>query len=325
VTEKISTAGAKVLVCGSNYGRYYIAAVAHAQSCHQLIGLLARGSERSQRLAHRRQVPLHHEVAELPEPINLACVAVSSPADELVLGLIERRIDVICEHPQPSTLVQQSLDLAERLGVCFHINGHFADLAAPQSFIEQCAEQWRSAPPRLIRILVNDRSLYAALDIIGRSAGSLVPFNLELIGNEAPFAVIQGRLSVTRLMIQAQTSGETGEPLGDGSPDYLLDCRITAVFDCGTLTMMSLAGPVVWSHNLGWVKERETRLWRAGPEQAATAGELREQRVLANLRALDLIVEHRRSGVIPPAQTPQHLLGVSTAWQACGNLLGQTG
>ena len=64
-----------VLLCGTQYGRVYLPAI-YEQPGIELAGILARGSVRSVRLAEQAGVPLFHEVNELDEPIDMACVAV---------------------------------------------------------------------------------------------------------------------------------------------------------------------------------------------------------------------------------------------------------
>ena len=50
----------RVLVCGSNYGRTYITALARNPRKYQLAGILAQGSFRSHEVAALSDVSLYH-------------------------------------------------------------------------------------------------------------------------------------------------------------------------------------------------------------------------------------------------------------------------
>jgi hypothetical protein len=120
-----------------------------------------------------------------------------------------------------------------------------------------------------------------------------------------------------------QTTGGTGDRvLADGSPDYLLDCRITAGFRTGVLTLMSLAGPVVWNRNASLLRDHEEELWMTFPGSGTVTVEaLREHRILANLAAIDRLAAHVQTGVVPPDQAEDHVLGVAAAWEALAEVL----
>ena len=96
----------RVLVCGSNYGRTYITALARNPRKYQLAGILAQGSLRSHEVAAVNEVPLYRSTDELPDNLHLACAAMSSAAWPAVLELIRRGIHVIsriCQRPKLSS------------------------------------------------------------------------------------------------------------------------------------------------------------------------------------------------------------------------------
>ena len=147
----------RVLVCGSNYGRAYITALWREPDKYQLAGILARGSARSQRVAALNGVPLYLSTNELPDNIDLACAAVSSAAWPVVLQLIRRGINVLCEHPHPAGALTKALALARKHKVQFHVNGHFANLPAPRAFIQHCQRANKLASPEVIEVLATER------------------------------------------------------------------------------------------------------------------------------------------------------------------------
>src|SRR5271169_6321437 len=163
----------QVLVCGSNYGRAYITALRHEPRKYKLVGILARGSARSQRVAAVNGVPLYGSADEIPDNIDLACAAMSSTAWAVVLQLVRRGIPVLCEHPYPAGMLKAALALASKHSVQFHVNGHFAGLPAPQAFIRECRRTGKLASPEFVEVMATERSLYGVLDILGSAVGRL--------------------------------------------------------------------------------------------------------------------------------------------------------
>ncbi|SPX51632.1 thiazolinyl-S-HMWP1 reductase [Klebsiella pneumoniae] len=64
----------KVLVCGSTFGQFWLAALQRYPLRFKVVGLLASGSARSRDCAQRYDIPLYTDIASLPEDIDLACV-----------------------------------------------------------------------------------------------------------------------------------------------------------------------------------------------------------------------------------------------------------
>lgn len=170
----------RVLVCGSNYARAYLAALACEPRKYQLTGILARGSDRSSQVAALSGVPLYLSTDELPDQIDLACAAMSSAAWPVVLRLIRRGIHVLCEHPCPPGALKKALTLAQKHNVQFHVNGHFVNLPAPKAFIGDCQRNRQRARPELIEVMCTDRSLYATLDIL-MSAMGVQPLRVQVL------------------------------------------------------------------------------------------------------------------------------------------------
>jgi thiazolinyl imide reductase len=312
----------RVLVCGSNYGRFYLSALKRAAGSYQLVGILARGSERSQRVAESYGVPLYQAADELPEGIDIACAAMSSDANAVVLQLLDRGIHVLWEHPQRPAAVQVALDRA--LQSRFHINGHFSELTAPQAFIRRCSQLCMAEPLRFLDVMMSDRTLYAGLDIVARATGhhQLELDRLTVTGQ--PNCMVEVRAAVAdvpvRLLVQA--AGSDDQVLEDGSSEYLLDCRAVAVFGSGVLTLLSLAGPVVWNRNGGLIQKPDEKMWSSLLEaRTVTAAHFREQRDLANLAAIESLAIDIREGIVPPTQCSAYLIGISTAWEQLGRLL----
>ena len=68
----------RVLVCGTNFGKFYLSALLKDNHGFCLVGILAKGSKRSKTIAGELGVKLYTSVEEVPETIDIACVVVKS-------------------------------------------------------------------------------------------------------------------------------------------------------------------------------------------------------------------------------------------------------
>jgi thiazolinyl imide reductase len=313
----------RVLVCGSNYGRTYITALTRNPRKYQLAGVLAQGSLRSHEVAALHDVPLYCTTDELPDNIHLACAAMNSAAWPLVLQLIRRGIHVLCEHPYPPGLLKRAMNLAQKQSVQFHLNGHFALLPAPRAFIRSCRRASVHNIPEFVEIMTTERALYATLDILMSAVGYQHPLRARVLSRSAKFVLLEGSLGKIPLCLSVQVSGKRGRArLADGSPEYLVDQRLTIAFPTGVLTLLTTAGPVFWNRNPAQGLDSEGPLWTVlfGQEPQTAAG-VREQRIQANVEALNSIRRSILRHVIPEVQQHQHILPVSKAWELIGRQL----
>ncbi len=313
----------RVLVCGSNYGRAYITAIAREPRKYQLAGILAQGSTRSQQVAERNGVTLYSSTDVLPGDIELACAAMSTAAWPVVPQLIRRGIHVLCEHPHPAGALKSALLLARKRGLQFHVNGHFAILPAPKAFIEACRRFSKASNPEFVEVTATERSLYAALDILMCAIGSPKPFRVRVLSRPAKFVLLEGEMGKIPIRFCVQASGNKGrERLADGSPGYLLDQRLTVAFPRELLTLLSTAGPVLCNRTTAHLSSTEQPLWTLlCDHQTQTVSGLREQRIRANVQALNSIRLCILGRPTPPLQRSQHILKVSQAWEHIGRQL----
>lgn len=310
-----------VLVCGTNYGRIYLEAVGIGGAGYRLAGILARGSARSHHVARQYGVPLYGCVEDLAPGIDLACAAVGLSGFHVVLSLLAQGIHVLCEHPQPPSGIRSALDSAASRNLCFHVNGHFADLKAARAFIHHCRRQSEAAPLCFLHVMATDRSLYAAVDILRRALVSFAPSEFHVTSRLPPFTIVQGLLGGVPVAFHLQHSAD-GRRVSDGSPAYVVDHRIAAGFRSGILTLQSMSGPVVWNANQNCSVSPAEPLFRVfHAHRALTAGLLYQERTAANLAAIAALAKNMREHVTPPEQSPEYLLEVSRTWQTIGDLL----
>lgn len=305
----------KVLVCGANYGAMYLDALGLRPDRFRPAGLLARGSDRSRKLADRHGVPLYLAPEQLPEAIDVACAAMGTSAHATTITLLRRGIHVLCEHPVGSTCAREALAAAAANGASFHVNGHFPDLPAPRAFITRARSLANECEPIFLRILATDRSLWGNLDIAGRAFGGWPPFRAERITQLGSFAVVTGWAGPVPAVLQIQLSRASDQMPADGSPAYVADICVSLGFPSGILTLSSIAGPVLWNANYARARSAGRLLWEAvEAEPLLTAEELYRERILANLHAIERLIRRVVSGVVPFEQRAEYLLGLSAAW-----------
>jgi len=314
-----NVATSKILVCGSNYGRAYIRAIRSMPDRCELVAILARGSDRSKRIAAEAAVPLLADPGEIPLDVDAACVAIPSSDERLILALLERGIHVLSDHPTNVRVLEEALPFAAERELSLHVNGHFSRLDAPQSFARACAHMRESVEPLFVDVFTTDRLLYATLDTLRHALSTLEPFSISARSPLSPVCVLQGTLASIPSVIMAQYAGDgQGIELKDGSPDYFLDMRIAVAFPMGVLTLLSLAGPVCWSWNFSRTMPLDEALPAENFHEGCSMPELKEQRARANRDAVCTLLKCASGGVLPAAQRPEHLLEVGRAWEAIG-------
>ncbi|MEM1182501.1 MAG: Gfo/Idh/MocA family oxidoreductase [Acidobacteriota bacterium] len=318
-----------MLLCGSNYGRAYLPAFQRSAGRFSVGGLLARGSSRSMNLATSLGVPLFHRAADVPAgAFQMAVVALPGRETRVARDLLEKALPVLLEHPRRVEDLETTYGAADRAGAPIHVNGHFADLTAPSTFIDELSKRRRTETPWRVEVTCQDRALYAALDIL--DAG------LPLVGAEGVHPA--SRPSAEFRSLELDLSGDDGTPLPcrldvhapdgavDGSARYGVDVRIAVYAGNGRLTLESLAGPVVWVANPQRGARATGPLWQVFSSPVSLE-ELNGQRVEANLKALERLasdVEAKRGG--DNAETldlvgRHRTLRIATLWGRLGGVL----
>jgi NAD-dependent oxidoreductase involved in siderophore biosynthesis len=194
-------------------------------------------------------------------------------------------------------------------------------LKAASAFIKHGNLLRQSTDPSFIDVLVTDRSLYAALDILRRVAKTFEPSELALCNHFLPFSVVQGTLGAVPATFQVQGSRKKGRTPQNGDPSYLVDFRIAIGFPSGVLTLVSIAGPVIWNSNYGRSLGVEKPMWKSIYGRPTTSFDLHKQRVRANLDAVRCLIKSAREHVVPPEQNPSHIFEVSLVWERIGTLI----
>ena len=314
----------RVLVCGGNYGRNYILAALRRPRQYCLAGLLCRGSALSREVARRYGLRLFLTPDEAPDDIGMACAAMGASGNEAVLRLLGRGISVLCEHPQRLEFVKTALDLAERGPARFHLNGHFAKIKPVRALVAFCRRRQQDERPAFVDLTVNDRSAYGALDTLASAFGTLRPFAFERAAPGPLFDTISGEVAGTPAMVRVQRGGRA---LPDVSPGYLVDVRIAVGYASGVVSLLSLAGPVVWNANYGRASAHAGEpLYRPiHLRSGMSAAGLQWHRTAANLHSMDALARHMRGGPAREDQRPERMVEVAAAFEALAEALRTAG
>jgi len=335
----------RVLVCGTTFGKVYLAGVDRASPEFELAGVLARGSERSRRLAERYGVPLYTTVEEVPDSIDLACVVVRAAivggrGSELAQALLRRGIHVLQEHPLHVRELAEGLRVASEHGVIHKLNTHYVHLTPVREFL-RLAGDLRAAGHRPCFVDADGgvQVAHALLDIVARAIGGASPATfhaptsapqsprarLQLERVRHPFRVVQAVLSGVPATIKIQNQLDPEDP--DGHFHVLH--RVSVGFEVGTLTLYNTHGPLLWSPRQPLPREDSAALVQLeassteaiGPETGARFdeiyGKLWPEAVGVALR--ELVREIRGES----ASVAQHDLAVTGAWQLMMEELGQ--
>jgi thiazolinyl imide reductase len=241
-----------VVVCGTNFGRVYLAALRQPGMPFTLAGILARGSRRSRDCAGHYRTPLYTDVSEIPSGVEIACVVVGSainggPGAELAMRLLDRGIHVLQEHPLHHAELAACLRQARRCRVHYHVNTHYVYLDAVSRFVSAARRLGRHQPPLFVDAITSFQVLYPLFDILSQALGGVRPW---LFADPPPGAGVlrslDGTLGGVPVTLRVQNELDPAERDNGGHLAY----RITIGFEGGNLLLANTHGPVLWSPRL---------------------------------------------------------------------------
>ncbi|WP_369204513.1 Gfo/Idh/MocA family oxidoreductase, partial [Streptomyces sp. PU-14G] len=169
------------MVAGTAFGRIYLDAVRSDPEAFTLSGILAKGGDYSRWLAEQSGVPLHTDVAELPDDTDVLCVVVRSgatggPGSDIARAALRRGMHVLQEHPVHAEELADNLRAARDGGAAYAVGTLYPDLAPVRAFLAAAEVLRARGPLRFIDAACNSQVAYPLLDILGRAAGALRPW-----------------------------------------------------------------------------------------------------------------------------------------------------
>ena len=248
----------RVIVCGTNYGKFYLSAFLKENSGFHLAGILAKGSERSSLIADEFGVTLFKSVDEIPETADIACVAVKSTilggsGTRIAMEFLKRGIHVIQEHPVHPADIHECLKLSKKNGVCYHINSHFVHVKPVKTFIDYVQKSIVHEQPLFID--ASTALIYSTIDIIGQALGKIKPFEFnkaiewsdsvisKMKTGVIPFKCIQGVIAGVPVTFKLQNYYDPD----DMDHNYLIMHRICIGSESGNTTLFNTHGPLIWT------------------------------------------------------------------------------
>nr|WP_203607521.1 Gfo/Idh/MocA family oxidoreductase [Streptomyces sp. SID11385] len=261
----------RVLVCGTNFGRFYAEAV-HRRPGYTLAGILSRGSQASRAYAESLGVPFRTDIDDLPDGIDAACVAVGSSISggqgtDLARALMDRGVHVLQEHPVHLTELTDNLKHARRRGVRYRLNTHYPHVAPVRSFIEAARRLVARQRPLFLDAATPIHLLHPLVDILGQAMGTLRPWRfadpapLPTDLGPQPFRSLHGVFAGTPLTLRVHHQLDPS----DRDNHALHWHRIALGTEGGVLTLADTHGPVLWSPRLHIGRDADRRFVLDGP------------------------------------------------------------
>jgi len=249
----------KVVVCGTRFGRIYLAAFRDPDFPFELAGIVARGGERSRRCAEHYGVPLYRSADEVPPEVDIACVVVSGginagPGAELAKQFLARGMHVLQEHQLSQDELASCLQTARRHGATYHLNTLYVHIDPVRRFIAAAREALRQRPLMYIEATTAFPVMYSMFDILGKAIGKVRPWRLPpappfpadalaLAEFEPPFRTVEGVLAGVPCTLRVQHQMDASDPENHAH----LFHRITLGTEGGSLVLVNTHGPVVWN------------------------------------------------------------------------------
>jgi thiazolinyl imide reductase len=246
----------RVVVCGTGFGRVYLSALRGAGMPFELVGILARGSARSQACAGYYQVPLYTDISQVPAA-DIACVVVNSGLNggqgaRLAQDLLASGLHVLQEHPLLGSELADCLRQARRSGVVYHLNTNYVHMDAVKCFTGAARRLLERQRPVFIDAISSLQVLYPLADILGQALGSVRPWSLAAVPPARPgdpaeiLRAVNGLLGGTPATLRIQNQIHPGQR--DAGPHLMH--RVTIATSGGNLLLANSAGPVLWNPKL---------------------------------------------------------------------------
>ena len=128
-----------IIVYGSRFGQFYLEALKRMKGI-KIVGLLAKGSDRSYECARYYNIPLYTSLDEVEERVDVACVAVKTGAlggegANIAKQLLRKGINVLLEQPVHYKELGECYKIAQNQKVYFGVGNLYLNLPAVQNFI----------------------------------------------------------------------------------------------------------------------------------------------------------------------------------------------
>lgn len=243
----------RVVVVGTTFGQFYLAALARMTDRFEVVGVLARGGERSRACAARAGVPLYTEIGSLPRDVDVACVVVRSgvmggAGSELAATLLARGVHVVQEQPVHHDDVVANVRAARAHGVHYRVGDLYAHLPEVRRFLRAARVLLAEREARYVDAACSMQVAFPLAHLLDATFGRVRPWRLTAAGHDgqAPFATLVGAVAGVPLTLRVHNEVDPADP---DNHIHLLH-RITVGTDAGGLSLTDTHGPVLWNPRL---------------------------------------------------------------------------
>lgn len=254
----------RVVVCGTTFGQFYLAALAGLTDEFELVGLLSRGSAQSRSCARRHGVPLYVDPDDLPADVDVACVVVRSgvtggAGGDLARRLLVRGIHVLQEQPVHHDDVAGCLQVARRHGVAYLLGDLYVHLPPARHFAAVARTVLAHRPARHVRAACAIQVAFPLVHLLAEALGGVRPWHVAsadpAVCAEAgttentvktPFSVVTGSIAGTPVTLTVHHEIDPDDP--DNHLGLLQE--ITVDTDAGRLALADTHGPATWAPRL---------------------------------------------------------------------------
>lgn len=238
----------KAIVCGTTFGQAYLDVIRSTDEV-ELVGILAKGSERSIQCSELYEVPLYTDLRDIPEYVDIAFVAVKSSVlggkgTEISSELLKRGINVMQEHPVNSSEMLQCYKLAKKHNVYYRIGNLYPNLESVETFVKAAEILNKNEKLLYGSVLASSQATYLLASILARAIDNFSLYNVSSYPCTEKLAFDNILLSDRDSNIFLQIHNEVMDE--DGNNHMHLLSRIILFFESGRLELNDVFGSVVW-------------------------------------------------------------------------------
>lgn len=246
----------KTVVCGTGFGMFYIESIKRAFPEFELVGIVARGSERSKKCADKYGVKLFNSIDDVPDNIDLACVAVRSSSlggcgTDMSLEFLRRGINVILEQPVHHDDLKKCFITAQKNKCCFMTGDLYLNMPEIRRFLQVC-HFFRSGGEKIEFIKAGScvQAFYPFVEILIQ----LVPggdIEIDYVSDQlGDFKQIVGKIGGIPFSFQFNNSMNPKDPDNHMQILHSFSCY----YQSGRLELVDTRGPLIWypRMNMPW-------------------------------------------------------------------------
>lgn len=246
----------KALVCGANFGKFYLQACNNSKQI-ALTGLLSRGSENSQALAKAYKIPLFTDVTTISNnQADIAVIAAKSlitggKSSQTVKQLLQQGVSVLQEQPvhaKEAVEISQSIRNENQI---YCVNNFYRFLPAVQRFVQYAKQLSRTYPILRLSFRCASQVLYALIDVLYELFDGIHTFDVTKIldGNRS---VLAGTLNAIPFVFHYYN--EYAADI-DGSLAIFFDIQLDT--PAGNLILNDPEGEVLWQSHLQYNRDAD--------------------------------------------------------------------